>query len=815
MAFETPHFIGAWLESSRVGIVEFDRDWIQSKPPVIGLIPETATTLAVELAPRGLVGSLYGYYYDEEEQEFNFIYPLSHGSDFGASHDPVYVAGEFNQWNQAIGNPIWRLDPDVIDGVRVLRWRGKADRFLYSGIQSFKFVTAEHIWLPVPDYAPNITLDPSGNHNRAILPDRLGRQMWQFTASKAFELSSLPLIEIEGSTGPRPLALGDFFYELKSDLPMGAHVQGQETVFRLFAPRASAVTLCTSETSRSQVYEYHLQRLKVGDEVPCVWEITIYQNMHGWRYWYLLDGVRDGAGAFDPDAKVLDPYALACVSREGPGIVIAPECISKPKHYKTPHWQDLIIAEAHVRDLAAKAPVVATEAERRGFTGLTKVVEAPHFYLSNLGVNCVELQPVQQCDSVTQEEYHWGYMTTNYFSPSSTLSLDPSKASGIQEFQCLVEAFHKRGIAVILDVVYNHVGVPEHLLRIDRIYYATVDRAGHLMNWSGCGNDLRARSAMAKRLIIDSCIHLINTYAIDGFRFDLAELLGVDVLCDIAKALQKTKPDVVLIAEPWSFRGHIAGALRDTPWSSWNDGYRNFLKEYVLTLGKSESLEYYLKGSPWYFAKWPAQTVNYTESHDDRTWIDGITENPDFNGYSPTANDVRRTHLMAAVLFMSLGIPMLSSGQDFLRSKYGINNTYLRGDINALDYGRLEKYLSTHAYFTEWIDFRKGHLGKLLRLYSRPEEGFFTSFHGVDGKSLTLLYNTNLTHGSVRLLFAINPTFSATVIRLDETVTQLGGWQQLADEERFHIPKHGAQRLVESDLHVPAMSCTLWVQELS
>src|SRR5690606_20920271 len=103
--------------------------------------------------------------------------------------------------------------------------------------------------------------------------------------------------------------------------------------------------------------------------------------------------------------------------------------------------------------------------------------------------------------------------------------------------------------------------------------------------------------------------------------------------------------------------------------------------------------------------RWPAQTVNYVESHDDRTWIDEITENGDGNGHLPTANDRRRTHLMAAVLFSSIGIPMISAGQDFLRSKHGVNNTYLRGDLNALDYRRLERFSGTHAYFAEWILF--------------------------------------------------------------------------------------------------------------
>jgi pullulanase/glycogen debranching enzyme len=369
-------------------------------------------------------------------------------------------------------------------------------------------------------------------------------------------------------------------------------------------------------------------------------------------------------------------------------------------------------------------------------------------------------------------------------------------------------------MAVVLDVVYNHVGVPAHLLFIDRLYYFEQDAVGDLANWSGCGNDVRARSAMAKRLIIDSCIHLIEAYGIDGFRFDLAELIGADVLREIETALKRVKSDVILIAEPWSFRGHIAGALRDTGWASWNDGYRDFVRDYVRGGGTAGRLEYFLRGSPWYFAKWPAQTVNYTESHDDRCWIDVITENPGNNGSSPTANDRRRTHLMAAVLFMSLGVPMLAAGQDFLRSKQGVTNTYLRGDLNALDYRRLFRHLSTHTYFADWIAFRRSERGRLLRHYTRPGEGFFQFIHSEASPALAVVYNADRSIGSARLLFAINATLGDATLALGAGLSGTGAWRQLADHERFYAEtSHAALTPVEADLTLPALGCGLWVSD--
>jgi pullulanase len=222
-------------------------------------------------------------------------------------------------------------------------------------------------------------------------------------------------------------------------------------------------------------------------------------------------------------------------------------------------------------------------------------------------------------------------------------------------------------------------------------------------------------------------------------------------------------------------------------------------------------MEYFLRGSPWYFAKWPAQTINYTESHDDRAWIDVITEHSGHNGFQPTAHDRSRTHLMVAALFMSLGIPMLAAGQDFLRSKHGVNNTYVRGDLNALDYRRLHRHLSTHVYVADWIAFRRGELGKLLRHYTRPGEGFFDFFHIPHSPALAVVYNADRSLGPTRLLFALNPTLGEVTLSLGASLPASGPWRQLADHDRFYnaTAKH-AQVPVEAELRLLPLACGLW-----
>jgi pullulanase/glycogen debranching enzyme len=202
--------------------------------------------------------------------------------------------------------------------------------------------------------------------------------------------------------------------------------------------------------------------------------------------------------------------------------------------------------------------------------------------------------------------------------------------------------------------------------------------------------------------------------------------------------------------------------------------------------------------------------VNYTESHDDRTWIDQITENASGSGQAATDNDRRRTHLMAAILFASIGIPMISAGQDFLRSKQGVNNTYLRGDLNALDYRRIHRFPGTHAYFAAWIAFRRSEAGRLLRHYNRSAEGFFRFFFAPDSTAAAVLYNADRSQGAQQLLFAVNPTYREVVIPLDDA-TAAGHWRQLADADLFRGPDGpGVRQPVERELFLPVLGCGLW-----
>ena len=589
---------------------------------------------------------------------------------------------------------------------------------------------------------------------------------------------------------------------------MGAIVEGNSTTFRLFAPRAKLVKV--SYGYKSDCSDFISNNMHKHSEG--IWEYFTDQSLDGCFYEYQVEGTNlDGTTHFDSSFSILDPYARACLGRRGPGIVIAPERIAEvSRSYKPPAWHNMIILEAHLRDLTAHAPIDMAPQERSGYAGLRKWLKSEGCYLKELGVNAIELQPIQEFDNEKAEDYHWGYMTVNYFSPESSYAADPKKASQIEEFRDLVADFHDEGIAVIVDVVYNHVGEPNHLLFVDKSYYFHLDQANDLVNWSGCGNDFRCDTPMGRRLIIDSLKHLVQVYDVDGFRFDLAELIGIEVLREIEIELKKVKPSIVLIAEPWSFRGHIQDELQATGFASWNDGFRDGVSDYVRGQGNQDTIRHLISGSPS-STRFAAQTINYTESHDDHCWLDRITERSDGNGENPTLLDLRRTHLMASLLFSSLGIPMLASGQDFLRSKFGISNTYQRGDINALDYNRRTYFSGTHAYFRDWIQFRLSSDGKALCYDGRISESYLQFFFAKGSSAVVVLINADCSVDAPQVVYAVNPHFEyADVLCEQIRPTDL---KQVADQERFNLEGIDTARIPISNkqINLPPLSCGLWM----
>jgi pullulanase/glycogen debranching enzyme len=803
------YILKATWTSPTTGLVSLTKDWKpKGLPPLFWADGKTPLPKLKMDAPLHF-GELSGYF--SQGEWITFCLCPKNYKNLDLKNKEVYVAGNFNQWNPKIGSSLWRLDSTVIKGKEYYLLDVPINRLFKRSKAQFKFVTSHYEWLELPAETPNVISNEHGNRNFLLDKNVTGHHRFTFKTPSPIDNGGQGIIRwVNNRANEEALMMpGEYIHSIYSHISPGVTKTEEGYLFKVFAPRASKVELKISQNvdmSGSELFE--LGRLDAS-----VWGILLEGDLHHRYYYYYIHGAaQDAQSSFDPSVSVLDPYAIACVGAEGPAIVVDPDTIQPVKErFQPPNWHDLVICEAHVRDLLQHAPIKLTHEERLGFSGLTKWVRRGDFHLKKLGFNAVELQPVQQFDTLEKEDYGWGYMPVNWFSPSSHYTTSPEEGTQIEEFQDLVKAFHEQGMAVILDVVYNHYGVPNYLQFLDKRYFFELSPEGEYMNWSGCGNTYMSTAPMARKLIIDSLLWFIKTYDIDGFRFDLAELLGKETLIAIETELKKEKPSVILIAEPWSFRGHIAYDLRTTGFASWNDGYREFVRKYICGEGNKEGIHYFLAGSMGHLSSWPAQSVNYVESHDDFCWMDIITENSGHDARNPTIRDRRRTHLVMATLMMSVGIPMLSEGQEMLRSKEGNNNTYLRGDINALRYKRMQRFPVTYAYFRDWIKFRLSGLGSLLRLANKPDWSYFEFYSNTENSAAGILYNADNSKGNQKLLFAINPHGVTTFLEIkgvkDQTVLQI------ADHERMQID--GLETPIfefhDDMLELPPFSCGLWI----
>jgi pullulanase/glycogen debranching enzyme len=513
----------------------------------------------------------------------------------------------------------------------------------------------------------------------------------------------------------------DKFYSNKK---LGAFIIDGRTVFRIFSPSAIKIKLCLFDKPENKKAKEYL----LYEDPNGIWEIALDQELPGKFYGYKIYHIGDDVAY--PDMPVcVDPYAKAITTytdymNPRLGIIIKDdnnydwEGTSSIKQ----DWRDLIIYEMHIKDITAHK---SSKSKNRGsYKGLIeKKSKGGLNYIKSLGVNTVELLPVQEFGYFEipyhetykgknntwnpYERNHWGYMTSNFFAPAAyynetTTKLKRKKYLGksgsqINAFKDMVKAFHKEGIAVIMDVVYNHLSEYEigNLKQIDKDYYFRIDSKGNYISESYCGNDLKTERPMVRRLIIESILYWMNEYHIDGFRFDLGKLIDWKTIEEISTEARKINPDVILICEPWG-GGYDPHGFSLRGWGSWNDQIRNGIK------GENPST-----GLGWIFGKWyghnsrkhikgyingtlikdshgmferKEHSVNYLESHDGYTLgdfiriatrkvnSDIIIKNADKHA-KLTPVQLKLNKLAALFLFTSQGITMIHSGQEFARSK--------------------------------------------------------------------------------------------------------------------------------------------------
>ncbi|MCP5064348.1 MAG: pullulanase [Ignavibacteriae bacterium] len=626
---------------------------------------------------------------------------------------------------------------------------------------------------------------------------------------------------------------------LYSDKQLGSFVLDQKTIFRLFAPTAKSVELITFNKAEENIGKtYNMTKDSDG-----VWEISLDGKLFGLYYGYKISQNSDLNGAkvelsIDPYAKAVTTFTDYFNPRKA--IVYNDNYNWENDEWIQRDWRDLTIYEMHIRDLTAHK---SSEAKQPGtYKGLIeKNIKGGINHIKDLGVNTVELLPAQEFgyveipykDSLNgsfntwnpYERNHWGYMTSNFFAPSAYYSENTkqlqretwigSTGRQVKHFKDMVKAFHKDGIAVMMDVVYNHLSEYElgNLKQIDKEYYFQLDDNGNYIAESYCGNDLKTERPMLRKLIIDSIIFWMKEYHIDGFRFDLGKLIDWETIEAVIHEAKKINPHVVFVCEPWG-GGYDPKGFSLREWGSWNDQIRNGIK------GENP-----FNGLGWIFGNWynnnnfnriksyvrgtlisephglfqkSSHSVNYLEAHDGYTLGDFIRLGIGKVKQDQIITDVDKNvelsdielklHKLASMfLFTSQGITMIHSGQEFARSKVIAHQKNIEDEhAGMLDHNSYNKdnetnYLNyEHAEINkELVDYYKG----LIKLRSNHEafrRADFNEYKFYKTPTNKFALSYLLTHKNKTYFVAFNSDKNKTTsFNLPK-----GWWGILADENK-------------------------------
>ena len=510
-----------------------------------------------------------------------------------------------------------------------------------------------------------------------------------------------------------------------------------ETVFRLFAPTDAQCVVVLGQDS-----------LPMTLESDSIWHATAKGDHKGQTYQFVVNG-QSSPGVFAKAVTVNGEKGVVVDLRD-----TDPEGWESDQPVRRSP-DSLVIYEMHHRDFSVNHP----QAQHPGkFLALTESWAIDH--LKELGITNVHILPSYDYGSVdetrlNEPQYNWGYDPVNYNVPEGGYSTDPyDPLCRIREFKRMVQALHQAGIGVILDVVYNHTFDIDHsnFQRTYPDYYyrqanTSVLSAGESLNpvknysnGSGCGNETASEKPMMRQFMIESVKYWINEYHIDGFRFDLMGCHDINTMNEIRKAVDEIDPNIFIYGEGWSagqcalpsyelamkinmaqmpriaaFSDEMRDALRG-PWS--DNAVGGFL---ACAPNNKESLKYGIAGcvahpqvdmkavnyvkEPW--AMEPTQMIAYVSCHDDMCLVDRLKAS--IPGI--TDEELIRLDLLAqTAVFTSQGVPFMLSGEELLRTKQGVHNSYESPDsINRLDWQNKERYPQVFDYYKNLIALRSHH----------------------------------------------------------------------------------------------------------
>ena len=509
-----------------------------------------------------------------------------------------------------------------------------------------------------------------------------------------------------------------------------------QTTFKLFAPDdAKSVKLRIYKDGQKGRPERTVKMERTANDT---WTATVAGDLMG-RFYTFDTGRGECAGVF-AKAVGVNGHRAAIVDMDRTD----PEGWSDDVRPVVKSPADLVIYEMHHRDYSIDASSGIANGGK--FLALTDQKAIAH--LTELGVNAVHILPSFDYASVDETrlstpQYNWGYDPVNYNVPDGSYSTDPYKPeTRIREFKQMVQALHKAGIRVILDVVYNHTfnidGSNFQRTYPDYFYRKTAD--GKYSDGSGCGNETASERDMMRRFMIESVLYWINEYHIDGFRFDLMGCHDIETMNAIRKAVDEVDPTIFIYGEGWSagtcalpkeklglkanmkampgiaaFCDDMRDALRG-PFS--DDTKGAFLAGKP---GEEESIKFGIAGAiahpqidmsqvnysdePW--ASQPTQMISYVSCHDDMCLADRLRAS--IPGIS---NDelIRLDMLAQTAVLTSQGVPFILSGEEMLRDKKGVHNSFNSPDsINRLDWNNIKRYPQVMEYYKGLIRLRKSH----------------------------------------------------------------------------------------------------------
>lgn len=505
------------------------------------------------------------------------------------------------------------------------------------------------------------------------------------------------------------------------------------TEFRLNAPTEATLRIYDNGSDTKAAKTVKMKKASNGE-----WVATVKGNLKG-KFYTFDTGNGECPGLF---AKAV------CVNGDRAAIVdmtdTNPEGWANDVRPNLKSPCDLVIYELHHRDFSIDASSGLVNKGKFLALAEPKAID----YLKRLGVNAIHILPSFDFASVDetrldQPQYNWGYDPKNYNVPEGSYATDPYEPTRrIKEFKTMVMALHKAGIRVILDVVYNHTFniKNSNFQRISPDYYYRKTADGRYSDGSGCGNETASEKPLMRTYMIESVKYWVNEYHIDGFRFDLMGVHDIETMNQIRHEVNNIDPSIYIYGEGWSAGscaypteklamkanaqkldgiGAFSDEMRDALRGPFSDEHKGGFLAGVS--GQEESIKFGIVGAiqhpqvdmtkvnyskaPW--TNSPSQMVSYVSCHDDMCLTDRLrTSMPGIN----TDELIRLDLLAQTAVFTSQGVPFMLCGEEMLRDKKGVANSFRSPDnINHLDWNNLKKYPEVFDYYSGLIALRKAH----------------------------------------------------------------------------------------------------------